>query len=154
MARSGSKDKDDFFEHIVRIKCCEYRGDPIGMVDNIDGVHHFSFGDSMRFEIINAHKKMNSALFTKHIAALDAHALTALSTTYAIDLYLIAMDQFSFNVKQESNLLTWDELFALNGSSLKRKERYVENMRDVFYQVNEFFPETKLTTKGIRFFPD
>lgn len=154
LARSGSKDKDDFFEHIVRIKCCEYRGDPIGMVDNIDGVHHFSFGDSMRFEIINAHKKMNSALFTKHIAALDANTLTALSTTYAIDLYLIAMDQFSFNVKQESNLLTWDELFALNGSSLKRKERYVENMRDVFYQVNEFFPETKLTTKGIRFFPD
>lgn len=154
LARSGSKDKDDFFEHIVRVKCCEYRDDPIGIVDNIDGVHHFSFGDSMRFEIINAHKKIDSALFAKHIAALDVHALTALGTTYAIDLYLIALDQISFNVRQESDLLTWEKIFTLNGSGLKRKERYIENMRKIFYQVNEFFPETKLTSKGIRFFPD
>ncbi len=154
LARSGSKDKDDFFEHIVRVKCCFYRDDPIGKLKNIDGIHQFSFGDSMNFEIINAHKEIDSTLFERHVAALDADALTALGTTYAIDLYLIALDQISFNVRQESNLLTWNDLFSLNGSSLKRKERYVENMRDVFYQVNEFFPEIKLTSKGVRFFPD
>ncbi len=154
LARSGSKDKDEFFEHIVRVKCCVYGDDPVGMMDDVDGAHHFSFGNSMNVEIINAHKKLDSDLFAKHISALNAHTLTALGTTYAIDLYLIVLDQISFNIQQESDLLTWEKLFALNGSSLKRKERYVENMRDIFYQVNEFFPETKLTSKGIRFFPD
>ncbi len=154
LARSGSKDKDAFFEHIVRVKCCVYRDAPVGMMNDVDSAHHFSFGNSMNFEIINAHKKLDSDLFAKHIAALNAHALTELRTTYAIDLYLIVLDQISFNIRQESDLLTWEKLFALNGSSLKRKERYIENMRDIFYQVNEFFPETKLTSKGIRFFPD
>lgn len=154
LSRSGKKDKDEFADHILRVSCCTYKNYSFGEMDEVDGCHHFSFGEAINCDIVNVHGYLDRELFNKYISLLNADNITELGTTYALDLYLAVVDRLSFNLKQENDLLTWNELFSLNGGSLKRSERYVEEMRAVFNRVKQFFPEIKLTSKGIRFFPD
>ena len=85
---------------------------------------------------------------------LDVDFMKNLGTTYTLDFFLFCIDKLIFNQEQKSELVTWDQLYILNGWSLSKKEKYVEEMRKASGKVMEHFPQLKMTRSGLRFFPN
>lgn len=154
LSRSGRKNKDNFIDHVVRVVSTTYSSSKFGDFKNSNGSYQFEFGNGINSNIIKAHKAMNKSLFEKYIKLLNSESIKMLGSTYALDLYLIATDQYAANINKENKLLKWNELFLLNGSSLNSEERYTEKMRKAFSDVRNYFPEMKLASGGIEFFAE
>ena len=154
LARSGNKDKQGFFDHIGRVAQCHYKSHIFGKFQKIDDVYRFSFGQALSADLQEVENVFDHAIFDDYMSMLDVDMMKFLGTTYALDFFLLCVDKLIFNLKQKSELVTWDQLHAINGYNLAKKEKYIEEMRKASAKILEYFPQLKLTRHGLRFFPE
>ena len=154
LGRSGNKDKQGFFDHIGRVTHCQYKSRIFGKFQKIDDVYRFSFGQALSADLQEIEHVFDHAIFDDYMSMLNVDMMKNLGTTYALDFFLLCVDKLIFNQKQKSELVTWDQLHAINGYNLAKKEKYIEEMRKASTKILEYFPQLKLTRNGLRFFPE
>lgn len=154
IGRSGNKDKQGFADHIARVAQCKYKSRNFGTFVKEDDMYRFSFGQAIKADLHEVRNVFDHSVFHNYISMLDVDFMKNLGTTYALDFFLFCIDKLIFNHEQKSELVTWDQLYILNGWSLSKKEKYVEEMRKASGKVMEHFPQLKMTRSGLRFFPN